>query len=98
MHNRKPVGTVRVDFRNAQDAVVRMVAVSAEERNRGHGGHLLRLVENFAMHGGRTRLVVNANPSAHNFYKKNGFTNESWDEKELIGVAAECIQMTKILR
>jgi GNAT superfamily N-acetyltransferase len=91
----RPIGTVRVDLRNRHDAIVRMVAISNEERGKGHGRCLMQLVAEFALSSGRTRLVLNAAPEAVAFYRKLGFNEEVWDDEELKSVLAGGAQMTK---
>jgi GNAT superfamily N-acetyltransferase len=91
----RPVGTVRVDMPPMADyAILRLVAVTAAERNKGHGGHLLTLVEKFARAHGRRRLVLNAAAAAVNFYRRNGFVERVWDEAEA-RMAGTNVQMVK---
>jgi len=97
LHDERPVGTVRIDLPDGRDhAIVRMVAVSSAERNQGHGARMLALVEAFSREQGRRRLVLNAAPAAVNFYRKNGFMPQVWDEEEL-KFSPIPVQMVKIL-
>lgn len=89
------IGTVRVDLRNASQAVVRMVAIVPEERGKGHGKQLMEHVSRFVRDQGRTRLVINAAPEALDFYRKLGFRDDVWDREELDVIHAGCVQMTK---
>jgi len=96
MDGERPVGTVRVDMPAEKDyAVLRLVAVSAAERNKGHGGYLISLVESFAHQHNRKRLVLNSAPDAVNFYRKNGFVEQVWDDEELKMTRGQ-VQMVKI--
>jgi len=42
-------------------------------------------------------LYVNAVPEAVGYYRKLGWMPEIWDEAELVGIASECLQMSKKL-
>ncbi|HEY6333194.1 MAG TPA: GNAT family N-acetyltransferase [Blastocatellia bacterium] len=91
----RPVGTVRVDLPPKADyAILRLVAVAAAERNKGHGAHLLSLVETYARKYNRRRLVLNAAPDAITFYKRNGFIEQVWDDEEL-RMSLASVQMVK---
>jgi len=89
-----PVGTVRLDLRNATDVIVRLVAITAKERGKGHGKNLVKLAADFAQMRGRKRLVLNSAPEATEFYRKLGFEDHVWDEAEL-EAHAPVVQMIK---
>lgn len=89
-----PIGVTRLDRRGAV-GVVRLVAVIASEQGKGHGRVLSDLIEAEARRFGITRLHVNAHPSAIGYYEKTGWHREEWDPSEMVGLAADCVQMVK---
>lgn len=91
-----PIGMVRLDFRGPT-AVVRLVAVATELTRQGHGTVLDRLVAETARARGVETLVVNSAPDAVGFYEKCGWQRHVWDADELVGSAADCVQMRKAL-
>jgi N-acetylglutamate synthase-like GNAT family acetyltransferase len=92
----RPIGVVRLDLRGAI-AIVRLVAVIASEQRRGHGRKLNTLIEAECRRRGVTTLRVNAAPDAVGYYEKMGWQRAAWDSNELVGLAADCIQMIKRL-
>jgi GNAT superfamily N-acetyltransferase len=93
----RPIGTTRLDDLGDSRGVVRLVAIADEMQRRGHGRALSALVEGYARKLGLTTLLVNADPGAVGYYEKMGWRSFLWDEAELTGIAADCIQMTKPL-
>ncbi len=91
----RPVGTVRLDNFGDGTGVVRMVAVTAGEQGRGHGRTMQEMVELLARGRGIRTLYVNAAPTAVGFYEKTGWSRFNWNPGELIGIAADCVQMQK---
>lgn len=91
----RPIGTTRLDDLGNGRGVVRLVAIAADCQRRGHGRVLLGLVENYARRLGLETLFVNAHPEAITYYEKMGWKPFVWDASELMGIAADCKQMTK---
>ena len=91
-----PIGMVRLDFRG-QTAVVRLVAITPPLQRQGHGSVLDRLVGDAARVRGVRTLLVNSAPDAVGFYEKRGWHHHVWDADELVGIAADCVQMRKAL-
>ena len=91
------IATTRLDLLGNGAAAIRLVAVIKAEQGKGHGRALQTLVEDFARGKGVARLVVNAAPEALGFYERMGFTKDDWNPAELIGIASDCVQMTKTL-
>lgn len=91
-----PIGVVRLDFQE-ETAVVRLVAVIEDEQGRGHGREMDALVESEARQRGVKTLHVNAAPEAVGYYEKMGWKHAVWNADELVGLAKDCIQMTKQL-
>jgi N-acetylglutamate synthase-like GNAT family acetyltransferase len=97
--SKQAVGTVRIDLWDENNAVVRLIAVPKEERNKGHGRNILAMVEKFVKEHGCKRLLLNAAPEAVNFYERAGFKAEIWDEAELKQMIVEnCTQMVKEIK
>ena len=92
------IGTARLDEVDRCSGVVRLVSIAPDVQRSGHGRALSMLTEDYARRLGITTLLVNAAPDAVGFYEKMGWKKDIWDESELRGLAADCIQMTKILR
>ncbi len=76
---------------------MRLVAVDERFQRQGHGRVLAAMVEDYARNLGIRTLFVNAAPEAIVFYEKLGWERFSWDSNELVGIAADCVQMKKIL-
>ncbi|UJW86686.1 GNAT family N-acetyltransferase [Devosia sp. SL43] len=96
-HDGKPVGTTRLDVRGDGSAVFRLVAITATEQGKGHGRVLSELVEGRARGFGAHTLLVNAARTALGYYEKTGWQVHEWDASELVDMAAECVQMRKLL-
>ena len=92
----RPIGVVRLDLRG-ETAVVRLVAVAEGEQGKGHGKKLNALVEAEARRRGVKTLRVNAAPEALGYYEKMGWRRTTCGKSELIGLAKDCIQMSKEL-
>jgi N-acetylglutamate synthase-like GNAT family acetyltransferase len=92
-HDGRPIGTVRLDDRGDGTGVLRLIAVVATAQSRGHGRALVELVKARASARGMRTLFINAAPEAVGFYEKSGWVRYVWDEAELRGIAADCIQM-----
>jgi N-acetylglutamate synthase-like GNAT family acetyltransferase len=91
----RSIGTTRLDNFGNGNGAVRLVAIVSDEQNRGHGRILGAMVEDYARQLGIKTLFVNAAPEAMGYYEKVGWTQFSWNEAELRGIAAECVQMRK---
>jgi N-acetylglutamate synthase-like GNAT family acetyltransferase len=95
--NDRAIGTVRLDDFGNGTGAIRLVAIDAEFQGQGHGRALSDLVENYARRLGIRTLYVNAAPEAVGYYQELGWRPESWDGAELVGIASECLQMSKQL-
>lgn len=93
----RAIGTARLDRRDAETGVVRLVAIARDAQGSGHGRVLAGLIEAEAREMGMARLLVNAAPDALGYYRKLGWTEAEWDRAELCGIAAACVQMQKAL-
>lgn len=93
----RPLGTTRLDIRDDGSAVFRLVAITAPEQGNGHGRVLSEMVQQQAEAFGARTLVVNAAKTALGYYEKTGWHRHIWDAEELVGMAADCIQMRKML-
>jgi GNAT superfamily N-acetyltransferase len=91
------IATTRLDLLGDKIAAIRLVAVLRSEQGKGHGRVLSKHTEDFARCRNVTKLVVNAWPLAVGFYERMGFVRETWNSAELTGIAADCVQMTKLL-
>jgi N-acetylglutamate synthase-like GNAT family acetyltransferase len=93
----RPVGTMRLDVRGDGTGIFRLVAITADAQDKGHGRVLSEMVEARARTLGIGTLYVNAAESAVGYYEKTGWTRFLWDEAELVGIAISCVQMRKML-
>lgn len=91
------IATTRFDLLGDGVAVIRLVAVTAAEQGKGHGLVLAELTEAFARQRGVSKIVVNAAPRALPYYERMGFVREPWNPAELVGIAADNVQMAKYL-
>lgn len=89
------MGTTRLEVRGGGIAIVRLVAVPKADQGRGHGRVLAEMVEKFALEKGVQKFLLNADPNAVGYYEKLGYIRENWDPSELVGIASNCIQMSK---
>lgn len=79
----KPIGTVRIDVRpDRKMALIRRLAIEEKWQRKGHGQKLLTLVENVAAKKGCAIIAVNSAIDAAAFYRKCGFREAIWSEKE----------------
>jgi GNAT superfamily N-acetyltransferase len=88
-----PIGTIRVDNINENDAALRLVAIDPARQGEGHGRVLLREAEAFARAIGCRRAVVYATPEAAGFYAAAGYIEDDFDESYFSGI----VQMVKPL-
>jgi N-acetylglutamate synthase-like GNAT family acetyltransferase len=95
--NGRAIGTVRLDEFGNGTGAVRLVAIEPEFQRQSHGRVLSDFIENYARRLGILTLYVNAVPEAVGYYRKLGWMPEIWDEAELVGIASECLQMSKKL-
>jgi GNAT superfamily N-acetyltransferase len=91
-----PLGVVRLDVRG-NVASVRLVAIAVAHQRRGYGRLLDDLIEGEAKGRGVTLLRVNSAPNAVGYYQRMGWKREAWGPAELVGIAVDCVQMTKSL-
>ncbi|WP_068412121.1 GNAT family N-acetyltransferase [Labrenzia sp. OB1] len=87
-------GVVRIDYKGSV-AVVRLVAIAATEQGNGHGRQLNAMIEAEAKKHGVETLRVNAAPGAVGYYEKMDWKQAIWDANELVGLASNCVQMSK---
>ena len=97
-YNGAAIGTVRVDLRGSDDAVIRLVAIARAKQGKGHGRILGEKIEEFARMKNVSRLLVNAAPDATGYYERLGYQPDSWAPSELIGIASQSVQMSKVIR
>lgn len=93
LRDRQPVGTIRVDTINENDAALRLVAIDPVRQGEGHGRVLLREAESFARALGCRRAVVYATPEAAGFYAAAGYAEDEFDDSYFGGI----VQMVKPL-
>ncbi|MET3898644.1 N-acetylglutamate synthase-like GNAT family acetyltransferase [Devosia sp. UYZn731] len=93
----RPLGTTRLDVREDGIAIFRLVAITAAEQGRGHGRVLAQMLDERARAFGASILYVNAAVTAVGFYQATGWHDHVWDPSELVGIAATCQQMRKVL-
>jgi N-acetylglutamate synthase-like GNAT family acetyltransferase len=93
----RAIGAVRLDNFGNGTGAVRLVAIEPDLQRQGHGRVLSDCVENYARSLGIRILYVNAALDAVGYYEKLGWRPELWNEDELVGIAAECRQMSKRL-
>lgn len=93
----RPIGTMRLDDFGDGTGCVRLVAVAAAEQKRGHGRAMSALCDARARARGLHTLYVNAAPDAVGYYEKMSWVRHDWDPAELVSIAADCVQMRKLL-
>ena len=93
----RPIGTIRLDDLGNGKGAVRLVAITHAEQGKGYGRVMGKMCEDIARAGGMHVLYVNAAPEALGFYEKTGWQAYSWDPDELVSIAADCVQMRKVL-
>ena len=76
-------------------SIIRLVAIDLPYQGEGNGMLLDELITQKAWGLGVKQLRVNAAPTAVGFYEKAGYRHEEWDGQELVGIAADCVQMVK---
>lgn len=93
----RAIGTTRIDVLGEGRGVMRLVAISEADQGQGHGRVLEQMVSARAKALGIDTFLVNAAPEAVGFYEKTGWKRHVWDAAELVGLAASCIQMRKLI-
>ncbi len=93
----EPIGTARLDDFGDGTGAIRLVAVVVSMQGQGHGRALCDRVEELARSRGIDTLYVNAAPEALGYYYALGWKPYDWSLAELIGIAADCVQMRKSL-
>lgn len=92
--DQKPSATLRLDFLNKSEAALRLVAVLPEFQGKGMGSKLLLKVEIFCRSKGIKKIMTNAKLDSVEFYKRNGFNIEKWDDSGE-GIARPTTSMVK---
>jgi N-acetylglutamate synthase-like GNAT family acetyltransferase len=87
-----PIGTVRLDQKSDQKAIIRLVAIASDLQRAGHGTALMSLVEGLASSLGIRELLIHALPAASGFYLRLGYTPFTFDPEN-----HESIQLHKII-
>jgi GNAT superfamily N-acetyltransferase len=72
-------GTLRLDLKPDERAVVRLVALAPGFRGGGLGAAMLGFAEALARASGARRLCVNAQPGVVGFYARRGFAPGRWE-------------------
>ena len=90
-HQGVPIGTVRLDTRPDDIAIIRLVAIRTDYQRCGHGRVLLRKTEELAGRLGLRELCVHAAPDAVMFYEKLGYSRHVFDPES----SGKSIQMRK---
>ncbi|UFQ17956.1 MULTISPECIES: GNAT family N-acetyltransferase [Streptomyces] len=94
-----PSGGPMADIAGANDAEIRMLAVSAEARGRGAGEALVRECVRRAKEAGRTSLVLSTQRSmhaAHRLYERLGFVRtpeRDWRPIETVPLLAYALKL-----
>lgn len=96
MLNELPVGTVRLDLLNQQEAAVRLVAILPQHQGKKLGSKMLSAIEDYAKQLGIIKLVTNAAVNAKKFYGAIGFVSEYWNDPGE-GISQPTIPMVKYL-
>ena len=91
------IGTTRVDDCGDGTGVIRLVAITADMRGRGHGRVLSTMVDDYARSLGIRTLLVSAACDAEGFYSAMGWHRCRENYDHLLGVADDCIQMQKAI-
>jgi len=74
------LGTLRVDFLDAERAVLRLVAVEPRFQRRGIGRKMIAAAERFILAAGCGRIVTNAAIDAVEFYSRLGYEEAAWND------------------
>ena len=88
----KPIGVLRLD--ELEDGIIglRRVAIIKEQRNKGHGSVMIKLVEEYAFNKlNANKIISNVDSGALNFYLKHGYSERAED------IHSEAIPMEKII-
>lgn len=89
------IGTTRLDDLGDQTGIVRLVAVTARQRGRGHGRVLSAMVEDYARKLGLHTLFVSAVLDAEGFYSATGWARVASGAPPLLGHADSFAQLRK---
>ncbi len=97
--NGKCIATARLDVFKSGEGAIRLVAVDPTLQRQGHGRILEQKFEELARNNGVSKLFVNANPTAIDYYEKLGFVHEDWEDPAgpRTGLAKGCVPMTKVI-
>lgn len=91
------IGTTRLYDQRDGTGVVRLVAIAASVRGRGHGRILGARVEDYAHRLGIHTLVVNAAADAEGFYAATGWERFDGARPVQLELAGHCVVMRKTL-
>ncbi|MBB3656653.1 N-acetylglutamate synthase-like GNAT family acetyltransferase [Rhizobium sp. BK650] len=81
-----PIGTVRLDQKGDNKAIVRLVAIVSNLQRQGHGTALMDQVARLALSLGIKELLVNARPSASGFYLRLGYSPFTFEPDNYGGI------------
>lgn len=101
------LGVAHVELLDDKRAALRPFAIDAPYQNQGYGTYLLKLVEKWILHQGRSVIQLHANPPALGFYQRAGyepspFIESGQEERDYLERAkmggASYIDLRKILK
>ena len=84
--NHKIIGTSRMDKRDSETAIMRLVAIDKKHQRNGHGSALHKFFVKKAKAYGFKKIFIHSHPSAIGFYKCLGWVDFLWDIEGLHGI------------
>ncbi len=92
----KATGVIRLDLKENNSAIVRLVAIDKPQQHQGHGRVLDRKIIEYAKTLGINCLYLNAAPEALGYYKKMNWHEFMWSAQEQ-AANPDCTQMRKYI-
>jgi predicted GNAT family N-acyltransferase len=96
LYENTPVATARVRYIDKDTWKVERVAVIKEQRSKGFGKEIMENIENEAGKKKVSKLILNSQKNAIDFYKSLGF--ESLSDEFFYEAGIPHVQMEKILK
>jgi GrpB-like predicted nucleotidyltransferase (UPF0157 family)/GNAT superfamily N-acetyltransferase len=88
------VSIAHVEFLNETAAAIRSLATDEPYKQKGYAAHLMKLIEKWLKHHGRSIIKMHAHLRAEKFYRKLGYVDMEFDD---VSISKEVIDLGKVL-
>ncbi|HQS83553.1 MAG: hypothetical protein B7Y25_01930 [Alphaproteobacteria bacterium 16-39-46] len=88
------VSVAHIEFLNRTEAALRSLATDESYKKQGYGSHMVKLLEKWIKHQGRSFLKMHARLSSENFYRRLGYIEMPFEDP---CIQKEYVNLGKVL-